>query len=61
MPNQTKNNNSQYLIDPKFTKANGLFVLSIKNEDDKTSISKYYTPNVEIKDFNVLIDEDNFF
>ena len=60
-PNQNKNNNSCYLIDPKFTRANRLFVLSIKNEDDKTSISKYYTPNVEIKDFNVLIDEDNFF
>ena len=30
--------------------------MSFENEDDKTSFSKYYTPIVEIKDFNVLID-----
>ena len=28
--NQTKNNNLNYLIDPKFTKVNRLFVLSFK-------------------------------
>ena len=32
------------------------FFLSIKNEEDKASFSKYYTPKVEIKDFNVLSD-----
>ena len=31
------------------------------NEDDKTSFSKYFTPSVEIKDFNVLIDGKSFF
>ena len=33
----------------------------LKNEDDRISFSKYYTPNVEIKDFNVLIDGKSFF
>ena len=37
-------------------KVNGLFVLSFENEEDKTTFSKYYTPKLEIKDFNVLID-----
>ena len=59
MPNQEKNN-SHYLIDPAFTKVNRLFVLSIKNEDDRTSFSKYYTPDVEIKDFTVLFDGERF-
>ena len=46
--NQTKNNNLNYLIDPTFTKVNRLFVLTFKNEEDRTSYSKYYAPNVEI-------------
>ena len=61
MPNQTKNNNLNYLIDPEFTNVNRLFVLTFKNEDDRTSFSKYYVPKVEIKDFNVLIDRKPFF
>ena len=61
MTNQTKTNNLNYLIDPTFNKVNRLFVLSFENEEDRTSFSKYYTPKVEIKDFNVLIDEKIFF
>ena len=60
MSNQTKTNNLNYLIDPTFNKFNRLFVLSFENEDDRASFSKYYTPNVEIKDFNVLIDDKSF-
>ena len=58
MTNQTKNNN---LIDPAFTKVDRLFVLSFENENDRTSFSKQYVPNVEIKDFDVLIDGKSFF
>ena len=61
MNNQTQNNNLNYLIDPTFTKVNRLLVLSLENEDDRTSFSKYYVLNVEIKDFNVLIDSKRFF
>ena len=42
-------------------KINRLFVLSFENEQDRTSFSKYYTPKVEIKDFNVLVDGKGFF
>ena len=61
MTNHTQNNNLNYLIDSTFTKVNRLFVLSFENEDDKRSVSKYYEPNVQIKDFNVLIDGKRFF
>ena len=61
MTNQTKNNNLNYLIDPTFTKVNRLFVLSFENENDRTSFSKYYVPNVQMKDFNVLVDGKSFF
>ena len=47
--------------DPTFTNVNRLFVLSFENENDRTSLSKYYAPKVEIKEFNVLIDGKPFF
>ena len=57
-------NNLNYLIDPTFTNVNRLFVLSFSrnnNTDNRDSFSDYYVPNVEIKDFNVLIDGKGFF
>ena len=50
MSNQTINKNVNYLIDPTFTNANKLFVLSRENETDRTSLSKCYVSKVEIKD-----------
>ena len=47
-----------------FTNFNRLFVLSFSrnnNTDSRYSFSDYYVPNVEIKDFNVLIDGKSFF
>ena len=61
MSNQNKNNNLNYLIDTTFSNINRLFVSSFENEDDRTSYYKYYLPNVEIKDYNVLIDGNAFF
>ena len=61
MPNQTKNNNLNYLIDLTFTNVNRLFVLTFENEDHRTSFSEYYVPKVEIKDFNFLTDGKPFF
>ena len=61
MTNQPKTNNLNYLIDPTFSRFNRLFVLSFKNEEDRTSFLNYYTPDVEIKKFNVLIDGKSFF
>ena len=61
MSNQTKNNNLYYLIYPTFGKVNRLFVLSFPNENDRTSYSKYYVPNVEIKNCSAMIEEKPFF
>ena len=61
---QSQNNNLNYLIDPKFTKVNRLFVLSFARNaegDNGDCFSHYYVPNVEIKDFDALIDGKSFF
>ena len=49
------------MINPSFQGVNRLFVLSFKNENGRTSHSTYYVPKVEIKDYNVMIDGENFF
>ena len=56
MINQTVTNNLNFLIYPTFNNVNRFFVLAFLNEEDRRSFSKYYTPNVEIKDYNVIID-----
>ena len=56
-------NNLNYLIDPTFTNVNRLFALSFARDnagDKRDSFSHYYVPNIEIKDFNVLIGRKNF-
>ena len=61
---QPQNNNLNYLIDPTFTNVNRLFLLPFTRDnagDRRDSFSHYYVPNVEIKDFNVLIDGERFF
>ena len=61
MTNQTKNNNLNYSIDRIFTKVKRLFVLTFENENDRTSFSKFYLLNIQIKNLNVLIDGKKFF
>ena len=61
---QPQNNNLSYLIDPTFTNANKLFVLSFPRNnitDSRYSFSNYYVPKVKVNDFNVLIDRKHFF
>ena len=53
---QTATNNLNYLTDPTFNNVNRLFVLAFQNETDRTSYLKYYTPTVEIKGYNVILD-----
>ena len=38
-----------------------MFVLLFENENDRTFFSKYYVPNVQMQDFNVLINGKSFF
>ena len=48
-------------MNPSFQGVNRLFVLSFKNEDNRTSHSIYYLPKVEIEDYSVMIDGRNVF
>ena len=60
---QPQNNNLNYLIDPKFTNVNRLFVLPFTRTDTRdyrNVFSNYYVPDAEIKDFNVLTDGKTF-
>ena len=56
-----KNANLNHLIEPSFQGVNRLFVLAFENDAQRTSNKRYYIPNVEIKDYNVMIDGKNFF
>ena len=60
MINQTTTSNLNFLIYPTFNNVNRLFVLAFPNEEDRRSFSKYYTPTVEIKDYNVIIAGESF-
>ena len=50
-----------FLINPSFQGVNKLFVLSFENNGGRSSYTRYYLSRVEIKDYNVMIDERNFF
>ena len=59
-----KNNSLNYLIDPRFTNVNRLFVLPFprnNNTDSRYPFSNYYVPKIKINAFNVLIDRKSFF
>ena len=62
MTTEAINNNSNILIEPTFTNVNRLFVLA-KGQDnnDRQSFSRFYLPNVMVKDYNVIIDKLDFF
>ena len=61
MINQTAKNNLDFVIDPTFNNVNRLSVLAFPKEEDRSFFSKYYTPTVEIKDYNVFLDGEPFY
>ena len=56
-----QNANLNHLIEPSFQGINRLFVLAFENDDQRISNKRYYIPNVEIKNYNVMIDGKNLF
>ena len=58
---QVPNPYLDYLINPSFEGVNRIFVLSFENATDRIVHTKYFLPTVEIKDYNVMIDGQNFF
>ena len=56
-----QNANLNHLIEPSFQGVNRLFVLAFEADAQRISNKRYYIPNVEIKDYNVMIDGKIFF
>ena len=56
-----QNPNLNHLVEPSFQGINRLFVLACENDNDRTSDDQYYLPTVEIKDYNIVINGENFF
>ena len=50
-----------HLVESSFQGVNRLFVLAFENDTERTSDKVYYIPCVEIKDYNVMINGENFF
>ena len=50
-----------YLIDHTFQASNRLLVLLFENFNDRTVHIEYFLTTVDIKEWNVLIDGQNFF
>ena len=49
------------MVERSFQGVNRLFVLTFKNDAQRALHSGYYLPNVEIKDYNIMIKGENFF
>ena len=49
-----------YLTDPGFQEVNRFFVLSFENNAYRTRETGYFLPKVEIKDYDIMIDGQNF-
>ena len=58
---ETQDRYLNVLIDPSFQGEKIFFVLSFKGDDGRKSYKQDYLPTVEIKAYNVVIDERNFF
>ena len=56
-----RNPNLNHLVEPSFQGVNRIFVLVFENDRQRTSAKGYYLLNVEIKDYNVMINGENFF
>ena len=56
-----QNPNLNHLVEPSFQGVNRLFVLAFENDNPRTSDERYYLPTVEIKDYNIMINGENFF
>ena len=65
MSTEAINSNLNILIDPTFTNVNRLFVLAYQvdanNKYNRQSFSRFYLPEVMVKDFNVIIGKLAFF
>ena len=55
-----QNPNLNHLVEPSFKGVKRLFVLAFENDTQRTLHCGYYLPNVELKDYNVMINGETF-
>ena len=51
-------------LDPSFQGVNRLFIMAysrVADQPDRNSQQKYYLPRIDLKKYNVIIDERNFY
>ena len=56
-----QNPNLNHLVEPSFQGVNRLFVLAFENDNYRSSTRRYNLATVEIKDYNIMINGENFF
>ena len=56
-----RNLNLNHLVGPSFQGINRLFVLAFEGDAQRIVYTGYYLPNFEIKDYNFMINGENFF
>ena len=56
-----QNPNLKHLVEASFQGVNRLFVLVFENDNDRSNARRYNLPTVEIKDYNIMINGENFF
>ena len=55
------NLNLNHLVEPSFQGVNRLFILAFEDDAQRISNKRYYLLNIDIKDYNVMIDGKIFF
>ena len=56
-----QNPNLNHLVEPSFQGVNRIFVLQFEGDNNRTAHDSYYLPTVEIKDYNIMLNGENFF
>ena len=56
-----QNPNLNHLFEPSCQGVNRLFILAFENDTQRTSAKGYYLPNVELKDYKIMINGEDFF
>ena len=56
-----QNPNLNHLVEPSFQGVNRLFVLAFENDTQRISHTGSHLSNVEIKNYNVMINGENVF
>ena len=56
-----QNPNLNHVVEPSFQEVNRIFVLAFEDDAQRISNKRYYLPNVETKDYHVMIDGKKLF